>query len=202
MSTREKEDRPMKKLLLAVPVATFALVGCIDSKVYVDPNSNTSFTNNGAPSNLQLANGNLNGEFGPRDGFDGPATEMTGTSDPDFQSSTTTVTRTEDGRGTGMMILWTNGVLLENIRAGETQTFRYDPNSMDSPQVSANICSGSGDSASIDYDAAAQEVDLTVTRTPEGRVYDVTTRTPRVDSFGNETGELAEANGTFTLLGN
>jgi hypothetical protein len=191
----------MKKLLLAVPVATFALVGCVNERLYVDPESTSAFTD-GAPSNLQLANGNLNGEFGPRDGFDGPATEMNGTSDPDFQSSTTTVTRTEDGRGTGMLILWTNGVLLENVRAGETQTFRYDPNSYDAPLVSANICSGAGDSSSIDYDAAAEEVELTVTRTPEGRVYDVTTRTPRMDSFGNETGEMAEANGSFTLVGN
>lgn len=191
----------MKKLLLAVPVATFALVGCVESKLYVDPESSASFTN-GAPSNLQLSNGALAGEFGPRDGFDGPATEMTGTSDPEFESSTTTVTRTEDGRGTGMLILWTNGVLLENIRAGETQTFTYDPNSYDAPLVSANLCSGAGDSSTIDYDAPAQEVDLTVTRTPEGRVYDVTTRTPRLDALGNETGELGEASGSFTLVGN
>lgn len=192
----------MKKLLLAVPVATLGLVGCIQETEYVDPNSNVSFANANTPSNLELADGRLNGDFGPRSGFDGPATEMSGTSDPGFQTSTTTITRTEQGRGTGMLILWTNGVLLENIQPGEPQIYTYDASGYDTPAVSANICSGAGDSSSIDYDAPAEEVEVQVTRTPNGRVYDVTTRTPAMDAFGTPTGEMDEATGSFTLVNN
>lgn len=190
----------MMKSALAT-LALVALVGCVNERLYVDENSNTSFVGGGAaPSNLQIENATLRGDFGPRTGFDGAATEITGTSDPDFQSTTASVTRTETNRGTGMLILWTNGVLLEDIQPG---TYTMDPNSYETPAISANSCSGAGDSASIDYDEPTDEVEVQVTRTPEGRVFDIETRNYPMDASGeiDRSVEPVTASTTFTLVG-
>lgn len=190
----------MKKLysLLLVPVALVA-TGCLQERELVDPTSNLNGGAPGAATNIALENGSLRGDFGPRQGFDGSATELTGASERELNTSTTSITRTENGRGTGMVILWTNGVLLENLEVG-AHDFRYDPSALEPSAVSVNVCSGSGDASSIDYDAPAESGSVLVTRTPEGRVFDVHTETPAIDAMGNATGSIDTANATFTLV--
>lgn len=183
--------------LVMVPVAIVA-TGCLQEKAYVDPDSNTSVPG-GAPSDLNLENGTLSGDFGPRAGFAGSATEMTGVSDREFANSTTTVSRTENGRGTGMMILWTSGAVLEDIEPG-SYPIAYDPSALEQATLSANVCSGGSDSSSIDYDAPAEAGNIVVTRTPEGRVFDVHTETPAMDAMGNPTGQIQTADSSFTLV--
>src|SRR5688500_7920101 len=90
-----RRERPMKHVIpaLTITVGVVAATGCLNERVYVDPNSNASFEGAGAPNNLNLADGTLRGDFGPRRGFDGNATEMQGSSDPEWRTSTVTVAR-------------------------------------------------------------------------------------------------------------
>jgi hypothetical protein len=189
----------MKYVLPLVAVAAAAVVsGCMDQRTYMDPNQNASFGGGGPQSNMTLANGRLKGDFGPRTGFDGDATDMQGTSDPEWRTSTVTVARSEQTRGTGMVIIWTNGITLENLDVG-AHNYTYDPESIDAAPVTMNACSGA-DSASIDYDRPVNNVTATVQDTPEGRQYQFHTSTPKLDDSGNEVaGELETSDTTFIL---
>jgi hypothetical protein len=186
----------LRSLLVALPVAAVA-AGCLNERTYVDPDSAGRFQGS-TPANVELQNGRLSGDFGPRQGFDGAATEMAGTSDRAFATSTTTIARSENGRGTGMIILWTDGVVLEQLEVG-AHDFSYDPTALEAGPLSVNVCSG-GDSSSIDYDAPVETGSVVVTRTPEGRVFDVHTETRALDEMGNTTGALDVADAQFTIL--
>lgn len=188
------------KHVVSLLALTVAVTGCLNERVYVDPNQNVEFGagSGSAPSNLAVQNGRLRGDFGPRRGFDGETTELSGSSDREWNQSTVNVTRTEQTRGTGMVILWTQGVLLEDLEPG-AHDFLYDENSLDLPPVSANVCSGA-DSASIDYDLPAEQVSVVVTQTPEGRQFDVHTETPVVDmETGERSGAVETSDSTFVL---
>lgn len=187
----------MKHVLPLLAVAIAATAGCMNERVYMDPSQTTGFGGSQA-SNLNLQNGSIRGDFGPRRGFDGAATEMQGSSDLQLRSSTVSVTRSEDVRGTGMIILWTNRLALEELELG-AHDFAYDPTSFDTPPVSANVCSGV-DSASIDYDRPADQVTVVVSQTPEGRRYDVHTETALVDPVTGEAGTDVETSDTSFVV--
>lgn len=188
----------MKHVLPLLAVAIAATTGCMYEREYMDPNQNASFGGSSQASNINLQNGSLRGDFGPRRGFDGIATEMQGSSDLNWRTSTVSVTRSEEARGTGMVILWTNGLVLENLELG-AHDFAYDPSSIEAPPVSANVCSGM-DSASIDYDRPADQVSVVVSQTPQGRQYDLHTETVLVDSVtGEATNEVETSDTTFVV---
>ncbi len=169
------------KYLAIGAVALVAVVGCMNDRTYMDPVQNLS--GSATDNTLRLNDGALRGDFGPRTGIDGPAIAE-GSSSLSGNSSTVTVTRTEEGRGTGMVILWTNNVLLEQLEAGEHQ-FSYDAESLDTPSLAANVCSGPND-GSIDYDRPADRGTFVVTETPVGREIAVHTETV-VDPSTGET---------------
>jgi hypothetical protein len=182
--------------LLAIGIA--ATTACMNEREYMDPTVGSSFGSNGETTGLNLQNGALRGDFGARRGFDGPADELQGSSDTAWPSSTVTLTRTEQERGTGMVILWTQGITIENLAVG-THDFRYDPNSVDTPPVSANVCSGRN-ASDIDYDRPADQVTVDVTQTPAGRQFDVHTETARVDpATGEATDEIEASDSTFVI---
>ncbi|HEY4222692.1 MAG TPA: hypothetical protein VGO62_15155, partial [Myxococcota bacterium] len=141
-------------------LALVASSACLSERAYVDPNKDLGGTTSSTQTPLQLAHGVLKGDFGSRTGFDGSATELIGTTDSEWQSSTVTLARAEQLRGTGMVILWTNGVALEDLEVG-THVFDFDASSLDVPLVSMNVCSGT-DASSIDYDRPADQVTATV----------------------------------------
>ena len=182
--------------VVAVVLALPAVVGCMNERVYMDPAQNASF-GGGPQSTISLKNGQIRGDFGPRVGFDGNATEMQGTSDPQWRTSTVTVARSEATRGTGMVILWTNGITLENLDVG-THDYTYDESSLDQAPVSMNGCSG-GDSSSIDYDRPADHVTATVTQSPEGRQIQLHTETAKLDAAGNPTTDIETSDTTFLV---
>ncbi len=185
----------MKKLLsfLMLPVA-IAAGGCLQETAYVDPESSTAIVT-GVSSNMKLVDGNLSGDFGPRAGFAGAATDMVGDSDRDFGSNVM-ISRSESSRGTGMLLLWSTTVL-ERMEPG-TYAIEYDPGALDST-LAVNVCSGN-DEAAIDYDAPAEAGSVVVTRTPAGRGFDVHTETPVRDAMGNATGQLQTSDSTFTVV--
>lgn len=166
---------------LAMVAVALAAVGCMNDRTYMDPVQNLSGT--GTDNALRLSDGSLRGDFGPRTDIDGPAVAE-GSSSLGSNSSTVTVTRAEQGRGTGMVILWTNNVLLEQLETGE-HPFSYDAESLDTPSLAANVCSGP-DGGSIDYDRPADQGTLVVTETPQGREIAVHTETV-VDETTGET---------------
>jgi hypothetical protein len=176
--------------LLAVAVAT---TGCLNERTYVNPEQSAGIQT----SNLNLQDGRMRGDFGPRRGFDGIATEMQGASDREWNTSTVTIARSEGTRGTGMVILWTNQQLLENLPVG-AHDFRYDPSSLDPPAVAANVCSG-GDTSSIDYDRPADNVTLLVSQTPGGRQYELHTETEILDAMDGRTGTFETSDTTFVV---
>ncbi len=187
----------MKYVLPILAVAAVAATGCMNERVYMDPTQNASF-GGGPQSNIGLADGTLKGDFGPRTGFDGNATDMQGSSDPEWRTSTVTVARSEQTRGTGMVIIWTNGITLENLEVGAHQ-YDYDPNSLDAAPVSMNVCSGT-DSASIDYDRPVDHVTATVQDTPNGRQYQFHTATATIDpATGDVTDQTETSDTTFVL---
>jgi hypothetical protein len=157
----------------------------MQQREFMDPTSNLGIESGGAVSNMSVRDGLLRGDFGQRRGFDGEATEMSGSSDYEFKTSNVNVARQEDGRGAGMVILWTNGKTLEQLEEGR-HDFAYDPESLDQDTVSANVCSGSSTSA-IDYDQPADRGHIVVTNDPEGgRQIDVHTETARLDPVTGE----------------
>jgi hypothetical protein len=188
----------MKHVLPLLAVA-LAATACLNERVYMDPTQNASFGGGRPASNMNLQDGHLRGDFGPRRGFDGAAQEMQGSSDPEWRTSTVTLTRNENARGTGMVILWTNGIVLENLEVG-SHDYAYDESSLDAPPVSANVCSGP-DSASIDYDRPADQVTINVSQTPEGRQYDLHTETVVVDEGTGERTDRVETSDTTFLVG-
>ena len=171
------------KYVLPVLAVVVAAAGCMNERTYMDPAQNASFGGGAAQSNVSLTEGRIKGDFGPRHGFDGTATEMQGTSDPQWRTSTVTVARTEQTRGTGMVILWTNGVTLDTLDVG-AHDYTFDENSIDTPPVSMNVCSG-GDSSSIDFDRPVDHVTATVQQTPQGRTVQLHTSTAVLDAAGN-----------------
>lgn len=186
----------MKHIVIGA-LALVAAAGCINDRVYMDPVQNLGGA--GSENSLNLRNGNLRGDFGPRTGIDGPAVAE-GSSMPAARSSTVTVQREEQGRGTGMVILWTDGLLLEQLDVGEHE-FAYDAASMDSPQIAANVCSGP-DGGSIDYDAPADRGTVVVSDTPAGRQIAVHTETEVIDAMdGAPTGQVEVSDTTFVLGG-
>ncbi|OGQ09967.1 MAG: hypothetical protein A2138_20795 [Deltaproteobacteria bacterium RBG_16_71_12] len=179
----------MKHLVIGA-LALVAAAGCMNDRVYMDPVQNLSGT--GTENSLNLRNGTLRGDFGPRTGIDGPAVAE-GSSAPGSNSSTVTVTREEEGRGTGMVILWTNNLLLEQLEVGE-HSFSYDSSSLDTPSLAANVCSGP-DGGSIDYDRPADRGTVVVSNTDEGRQIAVHTET----LLDETSGETEVSDTTFVI---
>ncbi|MCC7072985.1 MAG: hypothetical protein IT383_16805 [Deltaproteobacteria bacterium] len=180
----------MKHLAIGA-VALIAAAGCMNDRTYMDPVQNLSGP--GSDNQLVLNEGALRGDFGPRTDIDGPAVAE-GSSSPSSNSSTVTVTRAEEGRGTGMVILWTNNLLLEQLEPGE-HPFSYDSEALDTPSLAANVCSGP-DGGSIDYDRPADRGTFVVSDTAEGREIAVHTETV-VDASTGET----EVSDTSFIIG-
>lgn len=177
-------------------LALVAAAGCLNDRVYMDPTQNLG--GSGSDTTLNLRNSTLRGDFGPRTDIDGPAAAE-GSSTPSMRSSTVTVTREEEGRGTGMVILWTNDILLEQLEVGE-HPFTYDASSVDTPEIAANVCSGPDD-GSIDYDRPADRGTVVVTDTPEGRQIAVHTETELTDEMGSPSGGMEVSDTSFVLGG-
>lgn len=173
------------KLLVPALGLSLLSVGCLQERELMDPQANLGIEAGGAVTNLAVKNGLLRGDFGARRGFDGEATEMTGTSDREFKTSSVVVTREEEGRGAGMVILWTNGKTLEQLELGR-HDFAYDPESIDQDEVTANVCSGAA-AGSIDYDQPADRGHIIVEDNPEGgRDIELHTETARLDPITGE----------------
>jgi hypothetical protein len=187
----------MKLILGSLSLALLA-VGCMNQREYMDPTQNSGLT--GSVSNMAVRDGNLRGDFGPRRGFDGEATDMQGSSDYEFKSSNVNVAREENGRGAGMVILWTNGKTLEQLDLGR-HDFEYDENSLDQGEISANVCSGSAP-GSYDYDQPADKGHIVISDNPQGgREVAVHTETHRLDPVtGARTDNLEVSDTSFTFV--
>jgi hypothetical protein len=172
----------MKLVLPALGLAVTGLLttGCLQQRELMDPEANLGIEAGGPVANIALSDGLLAGDFGSRRGFDGDATEMNGSTDYEFKTTNVVVTREENSRGAGMVILWTNGRTLEQLEVGR-HDFEYDPQALEQDTVTANVCSGDS-AASIDYDQPADRGTLLVEDDPEGgRRITVETETARLD---------------------
>jgi len=180
--------------------ATAALViastGCLQERTYVDPTANLGFSPETA-SNMTLRDGALRGDFGARRGFDGVATNLQGSDDPQFRMTTVNIVREEAGRGAAMVIVSTSGRTLDELELGE-HVFRYDETGLGDDEIFVNVCGGQ-DASAFDYDAPAANGSLTIEDTPEGlRTVAVHTETPTVDpATGAPTGAIEITDSSF-----
>lgn len=188
----------MKTLLLGACTVGL-LTGCLQERTYLDPEQNLGF-NSGSSSNMSLRDGRLSGDFGPRRGFDGEATRLEGSNDPQYGMTVVNVVREQQNVGAGMVILSISGRTLDNFEAGE-HTFRYDQNELSATnnEVFVNVCGGNDDSA-FDYDAPAESGTITVEDTADGlRQVDIHTETPVLDpATGLQTDDVEISDSSFS----
>ena len=189
------------KLVLPVLGLALATSACLQQRELMDPETNLGIESGGPIANIALSNGLLRGDFGSRRGFDGEATGMSGSSDYEFKSTNVVVTREEQSRGAGMVILWTSGKTLDELEVGR-HTFEYDPESLDQDTVTANVCSGESAGA-IDYDQPADRGTLVIENDPTGgRNVTVETETARLDPITGERdfSQMETSSTTFTFV--
>ena len=86
----------MNRALPILVVVVAASGACLSERSYVDPQQNRSGSTASAQSDLALKNGNIKGDFGPRVGINGLATEMIGTTDQDYQGDPAKVKATPE----------------------------------------------------------------------------------------------------------
>lgn len=187
------------KLLVGSLGLSLLAVGCMNEREYMDPAQNLGGLN-GSVSNMAVRDGLLRGDFGPRKGFDGEATDMNGSSDYEFKTSNVNVAREENNKGAGMVILWTNGKTLEQLEDGR-HDFAYDENSIDQDEITANVCSGAAP-GSYDYDQPVDKGHIVVSDNPEGgKQVDVHTETNKLDPVtGARTDEVEVADTSFVFV--
>jgi hypothetical protein len=190
----------MKILSGALLASAIVSTGCLSERAYMDPNAQNLQLGGGVSSNIDVRDGTLRGDFGPRTGFNGPATRLDGYDDREYGYTSVTVTQTNPSRGTGMMIINVDGASLRDLEAG-THTFDYDSGSLDGANIMVNACSGPSDD-SIDYDVPANEGTVVIQDTAQGRIVNVETSTDVVDTgTGLYTGQQETAQAGFTLVG-
>ncbi|MDP2343359.1 MAG: hypothetical protein Q8O67_20545 [Deltaproteobacteria bacterium] len=190
----------MKTLLLGACTVGLLTSGCLQERTYLDPEQNLG-PNAGTSSNMSLRDGRLAGDFGPRRGFDGEATSLEGTNDPQYGTTTVNVVREQQSVGAGMVILSISNKTLDDFQAGEHR-FSYDQNDLSSNStILANVCSGS-DMSGFDYDSPAESGTLTIEDTSDGlRHVDIHTETPVIDQatgIPTDAIELSDASFSYT----
>ena len=180
----------MKTLLVGACTVGLLTTGCLQERTYLDPEQNLG-PNSGSSSNMTLRDGRLQGDFGPRRGFDGEATGLEGSNDPQYGMTTVNVVREQEDVGAGMVILSISGRTLDRFEAGEHR-FEYDQSDMSSnSEIFVNVCGGNDDTA-FDYDSPAANGTITVEDNTDGQRYvDIHTETPVIDaSTGVPTDEI------------
>ena len=175
-----------------------ALVGCINERVYVDPNAGNAFNGggveySGANADLGIQNARVRGDIGPVRQFDGEA-QVSGYDDPDFGTSNITL-NTQNGEGTGLVMIYL-GNSLRDMPAG-----RYDVSSSndfgDTEYV--QLCSDSF--SGIHFDGIAEDATITITDRDSG-VRDVEVEATITEGFDGASYGGAEptvVNSTFSL---
>ncbi len=185
----------MKTILLGACTVGL-LTGCLQERTYLDPEQNIGLT--GSSSNMSLRDGQVHGDFGPRRGFDGEATRLEGSNDPQYGMTVVNVVREQENVGAGMVILSISGRTLDNFEPGE-HSFRYDQNDLSTnSEIFVNVCGGNDDTA-FDYDAPAENGTITVEDGTDGqRHVDIHTETPVVDaSTGVPTDDVEISDSSF-----
>jgi hypothetical protein len=188
----------MKTLLLGACTLGLLATGCLQERTYLDPEQNLG-PNTGSSSNMTLRDGHLTGDFGPRRGFDGEATRLEGSNDPQYGMTTVNVVREQQDVGAGMVILSISGKTLDDFQVGEHR-FSYDQNDLSSnSQVFTSVCSGV-DGSAFDYDQPADTGTITIEETTDGqRNVDVHTETSVIDpSTGIPTDDVELSDSSFT----
>ena len=182
---------------VVVVVAIFALSACLSERAYVDPNAHAENAA-GHETAVNLSHGAIKGDFGPRTGFDGPSTTLAGTTDTQFKTSAVTIARSEQTRGTGMVLMFTNGVTLDELTPGR-HDYTFDADALEAPPISMNVCSGN-DPSSIDYDRPVDHVTATITDGDAGRTVALHTETHTIDpQTGAATDGIETSDASFVL---
>jgi len=167
----------MKRVIALSLVGLTGLVsGCLEQRVYVDPNQNNGFIGNdnggddgweeecyGCGSALTVRNPTIRGDIGPIRGFNSVEATADAYDDADFGTSQVTVQTTEE-RGWGLVIINLDRSL-STLPAGET---RLTGNNNDFSGSYVQLCSDAPD-GSVHFDGIAEDVKIVVTDTAAGR---------------------------------
>ncbi len=188
----------MKRALLTL-AALAALTGCMVERPYVSPPDGSDGQDPIAPgaTNLSATDGRVFGDIGAVRNFDAPVDQVDAWFNPDWQSTSITLTANDPQGRMGMVILDIDGVDLRNVRPGTyTYTTQSVDASLDGGYVNVTGCSSSVDSY---YDEPGQQGTITVQDTNAGRKITVDSELPMVDGDGAFTTSTSVAHGSFTL---
>ena len=187
----------MKTLLLGACTVGLLTAGCLQERTYLDPDQNVGLDSN-TSSNMALRDGRLSGDFGARRGFEGEATRLEGSNDPQYGMTVVNVVREQQSVGAGMVILSISGRTLDDYEPGEHR-FSYDQTELSNGETYVNVCGGDDDTA-FDYDAPADRGTITVEDSPDGvRYVDIHTETQVIDpNTGYTTDDVEVSDAAFS----
>jgi len=183
----------MRALLLVTPALALALTACMVDREYTDPYQAIPEMGGDAEwgdgSDMPIRSGWVRGDLGQVRNFDAAANDSYGYTDGSY--SNVTVTAYDAQERMGMIIVDLSGADLRSVRAG---TYRFGGLSSDS--VGGGTLSVIGCSSATDsyYDAPAEEGEVVITDTAEGREIQVQAQLPTDDGMGT-----TEASGTFVI---
>jgi hypothetical protein len=148
----------MKMLAAGLIVGSIGLVGCMESRTYLDPQQNGGgLGDSSIGSNVKLNNAFMKGDIGPVTGINAPG-QIDGYDDPQLGSTTVNVTATSD-KGSGLVILSLDKSL-HNLPLGVTHM--TGSNDLSSSSY-VQLCSDTAGGDSVHFDGIAEAVDITVT---------------------------------------
>jgi hypothetical protein len=182
----------MKTLAAGLIVGSLGLVGCMESRTYMDPQQNAPAIDGSLGSNVKLNNAFMKGDIGPVTGLNGPG-QIDGYDDPQLGSTTVNVTSQTD-KGSGLVILSLDKSL-RNLPLGVTHM--TGSNDLSSSSY-VQLCSDTAGGDSVHFDGIAEDVAINVTQGDAGaRNFDITAKISQ--SFDGPS-PATTVNTHFTLL--
>lgn len=158
----------MKTLAAGLIVGSLGLVGCMESRTYMDPQQNAPAYDGSLGSNVKLNNAFMTGDIGPVTGIKAPG-QIDGYDDPQLGSTTVNVTSQSD-KGSGLVILSLDKSLRDLPLGLTHMTGSNDLSSSSYVQ----LCSDTAGGDSVHFDGIAEAVDINVTQTQTGaRNFDI-----------------------------
>lgn len=190
-----------------VPTLALVVPGCVVSRDYDLPVEaadyefleSTELVGFGDP--LHLVDGWLEGEIGPVAGIEHEASVLEGYDDGSF-ADVQVIAQTERGDAMTWLEI-VGGMEHPDLVPGFQKTFRLQDFDYDARQLQVQAVNCAGEMYNWDYDAPADEVDISVEEgsTPEILRVNFTTRIFEADPFtGTRTGGVSEAQGSFDLI--
>jgi hypothetical protein len=198
----------MKLLSLAVLTSATAILtlGCLNERQYRQPYEeldndfgrdedfeedwNDDEEYYGEQTELRLQNPYVAGDIGGVRDFDAPANDSYAYVDPDWGTTSITLSGYDSRGRLGMLILWMDSMDIRDTSAGR---YTFNVQSGEGPGIGVTGCSDGDDSY---YDQPATEGEVVIEDTAEGREVVVQTNLPSYE----DPNQTTQATGSFIIV--